>query len=167
MNGPAHTGLAAKLASPAASAVGERMNVVVLANAESGAFSRKTTLYFPTATTLATLSYSLLREELGREDHPSLIRLGDAERPMWWLRAPELDEAPLADRVEWATFSILTTAGRLDENGFLERIYVLFPGLEAPDEELVRACLAPTRWSGRRELRSEEDLAERQGTTRG
>jgi hypothetical protein len=107
---------------------------------------------------------TLLREELAREDHPSLIRIGDADRPMWWLRAPELDESPLADRVEWATFSILTTAGRLDENAFLERIYVLFPGLEAPDEELVRACLAAYAAVGEKGvLRSEEDLAERQG----
>ncbi|MGZ8563773.1 MAG: hypothetical protein ACXWWU_09155, partial [Candidatus Limnocylindria bacterium] len=60
---------------------------------------------------------TLLREELARDDHPSLIRLGDADRPLWWLRQPELSETPLADRVEWATFSILTTAGRLDENG--------------------------------------------------
>ena len=55
--------------------------------------------------------------------------------------APELAERPLADRVEWATWSILSTAGRIDEAGFFDRIYGLFPGLQAPDEELVRACL--------------------------
>ncbi|MEX0709931.1 MAG: hypothetical protein WD116_01865 [Chloroflexota bacterium] len=105
---------------------------------------------------------TLLREELARDDHPSLLRIGDAERPLWWLRDPELVESPLADRVEWATFSILTTAGRLDENGFLERVYTLFPGLEAPDEELVRACLAAYAVVGERgALRSEEDLARR------
>jgi hypothetical protein len=90
----------------------------------------------------AALLSTLLREELGRADHPSLLQLGEPERPMWWLRHPELADAPLADRVEWSTFSILSTAGRLDESGFLERIFALFPGLEAPDEELVRACLA-------------------------
>ena len=106
---------------------------------------------------------TLLREELAREDHPSLVRIGDADRPLWWLRQPELSEAPLADRVEWATFSVLTTAGRLDENGFLERIYALFPGLEAPDEELVRACLAAYAAVGEKgQLRVEEDLARRQ-----
>ena len=106
---------------------------------------------------------TLLREELARDDHPSLVRLGDADRPLWWLRKPELSETPLADRVEWATFSILTTAGRLDENGFLERIYALFPGLEAPDEELVRACLAAYAAVGEKgQLRIEEDLARRQ-----
>jgi hypothetical protein len=84
---------------------------------------------------------TLIREELWRDDHPSLLRIGDEADPQWWLREPELAEAPLADRVEWATWSVLSTAGRIDEAGFLERIYRLFPGLQAPDEELVRACL--------------------------
>lgn len=106
---------------------------------------------------------TLLREELARDDHPTLVRLGDADRPLWWLRQPELTETPLADRVEWATFSVLTTAGRLDEQGFLERIYALFPGLEAPDEELVRACLGAYAAVGEKgQLRIEEDLARRQ-----
>jgi hypothetical protein len=106
---------------------------------------------------------TLLREELARDDHPSLVRIGDPDRPLWWLRHPELSETPLADRVEWATFSVLTTAGRLDENGFLERIYALFPGLESPDEELVRACLAAYASVGEKGLlRTEEDLARRQ-----
>jgi hypothetical protein len=84
---------------------------------------------------------SLVDEELLRDDHPSLVRIGDEARPLWWLRTPELAERPLADRVEWATWSILSTAGRIDEAGFLDRIYRLFPGLQAPDEELVRSCL--------------------------
>jgi hypothetical protein len=85
---------------------------------------------------------TLVREELWRDDHPSLVRIGDENRPQWWLRNPELAERPLADRVEWATWSVLSTAGRIDEVGFFDRIYRLFPGLQAPDEELVRACLA-------------------------
>jgi hypothetical protein len=85
---------------------------------------------------------SLVREELWRDDHPALIRIGDESQPLWWLRDPELAEQPLADRVEWATWSILSTAGRIDEGGFFDRVYRLFPGLAAPDEELVRACLA-------------------------
>jgi hypothetical protein len=110
----------------------------------------------------AALLSSLLREELARDDHPTLVRLGEGEHPMWWLRQPELADGPLADRVEWSTFSILSTAGKLDEDAFLERIYALFPGLEAPDEELVRACLAAyatTGDSGR--LRAEDELASR------
>ena len=84
---------------------------------------------------------TLIHEELWRDDHPTLVRIGDDSRPSWWLRDPELAERPLADRVEWATWSILSTAGRIDEAGFFDRIYRLFPGLQAPDEELVRACL--------------------------
>lgn len=85
---------------------------------------------------------TLIREELWRDDHPTLVRIGDQAEPQWWLRQPELAETPLADRVEWATWSILSTAGRIDEAGFFDRIYRLFPGLQAPDEELVRACLS-------------------------
>lgn len=85
---------------------------------------------------------TLVHEELWRDDHPALVRIGDETTPQWWLRKPEIAERPLADRVEWATWSILSTAGRIDEAGFFDRIYRLFPGLQAPDEELVRACLA-------------------------
>ncbi|HEX2767421.1 MAG TPA: hypothetical protein VHR55_12395 [Candidatus Limnocylindria bacterium] len=84
---------------------------------------------------------SLVHEELWRDDHPTLVRIGDERRPMWWLRNPELAERPLADRVEWATWSVLSTAGSIDEEAFFDRIHRLFPGLQAPDEELVRACL--------------------------
>ncbi len=111
-----------------------------------------------------TLLASLIEEELRREDHPDLVRLGEPERPAWWLRDPELAEQPLADRVEWATYSILSTAGRLDEAGFLDRIYRLFPGLQAPDEELVRACLAAYARVGERgQLRTEDELGARFG----
>ena len=105
----------------------------------------------------------LLREELWREDHPTLLRVGDPQRPTWWLREPELAaDGTLADRVEWATFSLLTTAGKLDESAFLDRIFALFPGLSSPDEELARACLGAYATVGDRgELHAEEDLATR------
>ncbi len=90
----------------------------------------------------ARMVATLIREELWRDDHPTLVRIGDEADPQWWLRHPELAERPLADRVEWSAWSILSTAGKIDEAGFLDRIYRLFPGLQAPDEELVRACLA-------------------------
>ena len=104
----------------------------------------------------------LIREELWRDDHPALVRIGDDARPQWWLRHPELAERPLADRVEWATWSILSTAGGIDEAGFFDRIYRLFPGLQAPDEELVRACLAAYQSPGERgSLATEDHLAGR------
>lgn len=105
---------------------------------------------------------SLIREELWRDDHPSLVRIGDEQHPQWWLREPELAEAPLADRVEWATWSILSTAGRLDETAFFDQVYRSFPGLQAPDEELVRACLAAYVSPGERgSLGTEDDAARR------
>ena len=105
---------------------------------------------------------SLVREELWRDDHPSLVRIGEEAEPQWWLRSPELAERPLADRVEWATWSILSTAGRIDEAGFFDRIYGLFPGLQAPDEELVRACLAAYASPGERgSLATEDELGRR------
>jgi hypothetical protein len=105
---------------------------------------------------------SLVREELWRDDHPTLVRIGDESRPQWWLRSPEIAERPLADRVEWATWSILSTAGRIDEVGFFDRIYRLFPGLQAPDEELVRACLTSYLAQGERgSLGTEDDPTRR------
>jgi len=105
---------------------------------------------------------TLIREELWRDDHPALVRIGEEAEPQWWLRSPELAERPLADRVEWATWSILSTAGRITEAGFFERIYRLFPGLQAPDEELVRACLAAYVAPGERgSLGTEDDLSRR------
>ena len=46
-----------------------------------------------------------------------------------------------ADRVEWAVYSLLSTAGPLSEAAFLDRIAGLFIGPDQPDEALVRACL--------------------------
>ena len=68
-------------------------------------------------------------------------RMGDDR---WWLgdRADrELAAVPLADRVEWAVYSLLSTAGVLSEAAFLDRVAGLFTGPDLPDEALVRACL--------------------------
>ena len=52
---------------------------------------------------------------------------------------------PLADRVEWAVYSLLSTAGPLSEAAFLDRVAGLFTGPDLPDEALVRACLESYR----------------------
>jgi hypothetical protein len=84
---------------------------------------------------------TLIRDELGRSDQR---RLTEIEPGRWWLAdRADIDAAaaPLADRVEWAVFSLLSTAGPLSETAFLERIATLFTGHDLPDEALVRACL--------------------------
>jgi hypothetical protein len=87
----------------------------------------------------------LIRAELGRTDHR---RLKEIEPGRWWLADREDLEgaaAPLADRVEWAVFSLLSTAGPMSESQFFERIAGLFSGHDLPDEALVRACLQSYR----------------------
>ncbi|HKB28292.1 MAG TPA: hypothetical protein VKC59_04645, partial [Candidatus Limnocylindrales bacterium] len=84
---------------------------------------------------------ALIREELTR---PTQQRLVEIEPGRWWLTEREDREAaavPLADRVEWAVFSLLSTAGPIAEGAFYERIASLFTGHDLPDEGLVRACL--------------------------
>jgi len=75
-------------------------------------------------------------------------RLAEVAPGRWWLadsRDRETAAAPLADRVEWAVFSLLSTAGPMSEASFLQRIASLFTGHDLPDEVLVRACLQSYR----------------------
>ena len=84
---------------------------------------------------------ALVRDEMSR---PGNGRLVEIEPGRWWLADEKDREAaaiPLADRVEWAVFSLLSTAGPLSEAAFFERIATLFTGHDLPDEGLVRACL--------------------------
>jgi hypothetical protein len=75
---------------------------------------------------------------------PSQGRVEEIEPGRWWLARREDRESaapPLADRVEWAVFSLLSTAGPMSEAAFYERIATMFTGHDLPDETLVRACL--------------------------
>jgi hypothetical protein len=88
---------------------------------------------------------ALVHDELTR---PTQRRLTEIEAGRWWLgdrRDIQGAAVPLADRVEWAAYSLLSTAGPLDETAFYERISGLFSGHDLPDESLVRACLASYR----------------------
>ena len=87
----------------------------------------------------------LIHDEL---DRPTQRRLAEIEPGRWWLAdADDLAGAavPLADRVEWAVFSLLSTAGPMAETAFFERIASLFSGHDLPDDTLVRTCLASYR----------------------
>jgi hypothetical protein len=88
---------------------------------------------------------ALVRDELGRPDQQ---RLREIEPGRWWLgdrRDIQGAAVPLGDRVEWAAYSLLSTAGPFDESSFYGRISDLFAGRDLPDEALVRACLESYR----------------------
>ena len=75
-------------------------------------------------------------------------RLAEVAPGRWWLadaRDRETAAVPLADRVEWAVFSLLSTSGPMSETAFLQRIAGLFNGHDLPDETLVRTCLESYR----------------------
>jgi hypothetical protein len=84
---------------------------------------------------------AVIRDELARPNHR---RLTEIEPGRWWLADQddvEAAAAPLADRVEWAVFSLLSTAGPLSETAFYDRMATMFSGHDLPDETLVHACL--------------------------
>jgi hypothetical protein len=84
---------------------------------------------------------ALIDGELSR---PTQHRVVEIEPGRWWLgdrHDREAAAAPLADRVEWSVFSLLSTAGPLPEAAFFERIAAIFTGHDLADEALVRACL--------------------------
>ena len=88
---------------------------------------------------------ALVHNELNR---PNQHRLVEIEPGRWWLadrRDRDAASIPLADRVEWAVYSLLSTAGPIAEGSFFERVAALFTGHDLPDETLVRACLASYR----------------------
>ncbi len=75
-------------------------------------------------------------------------RLVEVAPGRWWLadrRDRDAAAVPLSDRVEWAVYSLLSTAGPLSETAFLQRIAGIFSGQDLPDEALVRACLQSYR----------------------
>lgn len=88
---------------------------------------------------------ALVGDELHRKDQHRVVEI---EPGRWWLgdrRDRDAAAIPLADRVEWAVYSLLSTAGPISESAFFERVASLFSGHDLPDEALVRACLASYR----------------------
>ncbi len=77
-------------------------------------------------------------------------RLTEIEPGRWWLADRDdlaAAAAPLADRVEWAVYSLLSTAGPISETAFLERMATMFAGHDLADDALIRACLDSYRSS--------------------
>ncbi|MFL5679334.1 MAG: hypothetical protein ACJ77B_01890 [Chloroflexota bacterium] len=106
---------------------------------------------------------SLIRGELNRRAQRRLVEIAP---DTWWLTDREdiaSSAAPLADRAEWAVYSVLSTAGQLSEAAFLDRIGTLFGEHDVPDEALVRACLDSYRGldSTADRLVTDEDLLRR------
>lgn len=88
---------------------------------------------------------AIVTDELHRANQTRVVEI---EPGRWWLgdrRDREQAAMPLADRVEWAVYSLLSTAGAMSETAFFERVAALFQGHDLPDEALVRACLASYR----------------------
>jgi hypothetical protein len=117
--------------------------VAELAEGESGppVITRRAVAVADTAPDPVERLLALIRDELARPDQR---RLTEIEPGRWWLADATDQEAaapPLADRVEWAVFSLLSTAGPLSEAAFYDRIATLFTGHDLPDETLVAACL--------------------------
>jgi hypothetical protein len=105
----------------------------------------------------------LVRESLAAASGTRLLAL-DGDR--WWLgdRADrDAAAVPLADRVEWAVYSVLSTAGPLTEAAFTDRVAGLFAGPDFPDQPLVRACLDSyrSRSSTPDRLTTDDDLTRR------
>ncbi len=105
----------------------------------------------------------LIRDELGR---PMQRRLAEIEPGLWWLADPDdlaAAAVPLADRVEWSVFSLLSTAGPISETAFFERMTTMFAGHDVPDDALVRACLDSYRSlaSTRERMITSDDLLRR------
>jgi hypothetical protein len=83
----------------------------------------------------------LIRGEL---DRPNNRRIRQIEPGQYWLASDDdrnRAAQPLVDRVEWAVFSLLSSAGHLTERAAIDRTAALFKGHEVPDGALIQACL--------------------------
>jgi hypothetical protein len=131
-------------ATPAA-APGER---AASADSSAGAPPRARTRVFAPPAEPRDPVERLLALVGGELNRPDQRRVVEIEPGRWWLadrRDREEAAIPLADRVEWAAYSLLSTAGPIAETAFFERVAALFTGHDLPDETLVRECLASYR----------------------
>jgi hypothetical protein len=81
----------------------------------------------------------------GEMDRPNNRRIRQIEPGQYWLASEEdrsVAAQPLADRVEWAVFSLLVSAGHLTERAAIDRTAAMFKEGDVPDGALIEACLA-------------------------
>jgi hypothetical protein len=84
---------------------------------------------------------NLIRAEL---DRPNNRRICEIEPGRYWLASNEdrsNAQQPLADRVEWSVFSLLSSANPMSRRAAFERTIAMFRGGEVPDGALIDACL--------------------------
>lgn len=115
------------------------------------------------ATDHVRLLMEIVMGELRRTDHARLIEM---DRGRWWLRAAkDLAQArpPLSDRLEWASYGLISTSRGIDEDTFFERAARMFRGHDTPEPELVRAILDSYRdpSSSTVQLRPQDELTAR------
>jgi hypothetical protein len=85
---------------------------------------------------------ALIRTELDRTGNR---RVRQIEPGQYWLGSEEDRSGaaqPLADRTEWAVFSLLSSSRQMTEAAVFERTTGLFQDRDVPDGELMRACLS-------------------------
>ncbi len=100
-------------------------------------------------------------EETGDDDTPPAL----ARQRGWWRLSDDSDAATqLSDRVEWAVYTVLSTAPLSSMQAINRVVYALFPGLATPDPGLIELCVqsyavpaSPIHW----QLRPDDALAQR------
>ncbi len=96
----------------------------------------------PDAGGLANDLLGLIRSQLEHSEARRVRRIGQS---LYWL-GPDEDRSgtaqPLADRTEWAVFSLLSATRQMPEAAVFERTAAMFQERDAPERALVRACLA-------------------------
>jgi hypothetical protein len=105
------------------------------------------------------------RSALADAAKSGLMKIEHAGQNAYWLAATGHESSPLDDRVEWAVYSLLSTAREADTRALLRRTYALFRGIQTPDRELVLRCIASygvQDEAGRWRLRAADALAARQ-----
>lgn len=82
----------------------------------------------------------------------------------WWRLSDDSAATQLSDRVEWAVYTVLSTAPLSSMQAINRVVYALFPGLCTPDPGLIDICVqsyaapaSPIHW----QLRPDDALAQR------